>query len=1232
MLAPLESDLLPTTPELVGRPILIDRYRDLGGPYAHTFGSLAVHPTKRRVYLGLSGSADPGHTNLWSLALDQDGKIIRKRRIVDMPSPPAFGTPRGVTQIAVDTQYNKLYLTVAPTTSAEEAPAGLAVHDLDDSGEPVGTPREYVTGIPSGANYALARHPTLPLLYLGGATDALVHVMRLDEEGEPIPPSTSMERVGEDALQRSSVQSLLVSPDGLHLYVGGEDSVESYALNASGQISSLETVLPLPNVQDTSTLHHTRLSLAGGALYRRAPAHPYGVTPPYLRTTIPLINGIPSHAILDDTRVLDIVADPRHDRVWELGVAPGSDALSGAMSTTNLRIRALALDPSGALNAVSEESSLPATNGFLGGVLGDGTPVFMVEPARSGENLTKDLIVRGTIVSGTTTEGPLSGTVAMELGAFMVGYAENRYIDVGAAGEWISPDVVLRNLPRQQAMFFNVTANAPITNMEIEIEVARDTPGKGSTLLKTMRTTVMGSRVTFRLPGYAMAPSADPAEGIELESDHARAVRDFAQTVGLAPTERPKIFPVGFYAAAGGEADLGELEAIADTIALLGCNTIMPSAWTGIPGKQVYDVFASRGVTRRSVSLYSPPSYFASDHALMNPDALDQWANETIDALLPPSLDRDVLSQVTIADEPGWYFPKTLNDIRDTPEKLADFHAYLETLGITPRDVGQLNWSTVAPIGKPLDVASMTLEQRKLLYWSMRFVTTDAVRGFTQATEAIRRAVGRPVPVLVNWNNANRSAYFYNEFPYAMENNQALAGPERGTGSVDWFSVGRASAHTLFSEDWLPDNWSDVWGFRTDVLRSAAMEGTSPDPERDGPTPMGSYLIPNTSGEQREGLSYKLFSMIGRGAKRVEYFNFGPSSMQSDGFSDNRRVFAPLAQANRRLAKIEHVAFSAEPERGSIALYAPEESLYFDEWPITEYVLEVEFIHRALMQMGYRMDIVDPFTVSSGDFARRGYKALYVTSPNVPQAAQEQIRAYIEEGGTVVFTPGAAAMDEYDTPSSILDEALGLAPRQRLRPSGALVYAARPTFFEAQADTVTFLDPTFGNGTLPVVGTVVSLNPTTAEVSATLQDGSAAITLNTYGAGTAIAFAFEPGAQHAARMPRSNLDSDRFADGEATLERHLVGAAAVLAGADKSVTLDREMVEPLRLNGPAGTAVVLLNWTNDTQRCLTVRVRDGARFSKVSSAELGPLQSRVIGTDREVTLDLATVDTLLFEP
>jgi hypothetical protein len=435
-------------------------------------------------------------------------------------------------------------------------------------------------------------------------------------------------------------------------------------------------------------------------------------------------------------------------------------------------------------------------------------------------------------------------------------------------------------------------------------------------------------------------------------------------------------------------------------------------------------------------------------------------------------------------------------------------------------------------------------------------------------------------------------------------------------GSFDWMESGRLSAHTLWSEDWFGDQSAQTWSLYGDLLRSASMLGQQK---------FGSYVIGASIGGHPSGATYKMLSLIGHGGKGIDVYTFGPNMLFGDGWSENWWVYPPLAKALRLVGRGERLLYPGRPERGKVAIFLPSSSaLWETDQHQPHYNQEMWGLHHALIYAGYTVDFVDDTDLAQGALVGRGYTTLYLTGPNVAREAQEQVKAWVQSGGTLVVTPGAAVADEYNTPTSVLDPILGLKNRVAVRDAAPQVSDTLPV-----TDTVTLTSTKLGTGSVDLHGPITALTIDRAAVLASLKSGGAGITANQYGKGRAIAYAFFPGWQYWLTPDRT--DRSRLPLKWGAAERNLIVAPVRIAGTPRPVTMNREGVEACRLQSGKGIAVVLLNWTDQPIASLTVTVPATGKFHKVSSAQGAAVKSTVTADGIQVILPVKDVDVLMIE-
>jgi hypothetical protein len=157
----------------------------------------------------------------------------------------------------------------------------------------------------------------------------------------------------------------------------------------------------------------------------------------------------------------------------------------------------------------------------------------------------------------------------------------------------------------------------------------------------------------------------------------------------------------------------------------------------------------------------------------------------------------------------------------------------------------------------------------------------------------------------------------------------------------------------------------------------------------------------------------------------------------------------------------------------------------------------------------------------------------------------------------------------------------------------------------------------------------VSLAPAGEKVLAKFSDGGAAIVQSTVGRGNIVFFGYWPGCTYWASPDRS--DWYCLPKNWAQPSRMAATYPARISGAKKHVEVSIPCVEAAILESEKGIAVTLLNWTGNPVSLATVRIPglQGARISKVKSAECGDLKYRIDNNQLSVTLPLKTVDVLM---
>jgi hypothetical protein len=1046
---------------------------------------------------------------------------------------------------------------------------------------------------------------------------------------------------------------LAVSPDGSHLYLGTfPNSLEMVDLDVAGDplgatLRTFDTKLP-----PAGSSPYLQFVYTPTALYFRSNtpenANPFPLWPATVWLMFP--NGEPidfpkqystlhGRAFAHDpiTATLNVASDERF-----------SDAFTAKPLTQGIRILKTALSVVG--NPPDPPTVLPAEavdgkETLLLEIM-SGTTVLLTRDLRGiTDDITqphseiRDYWMAVSLLDATTIDASPVLPGLVEIKSKTGGDAPTNFSQTfttalipGQTTEAVNLDGHLQNQLAKMLFDIEVKSTVAFKTMRINVHVYHGNPATGGRLIKTLNESVAGNKVLLLIPGYGHQPAGLRESQIQMLSTYMLEYLQQATAVEVPPGVRPRQFMISASALLGGQGHLGQLQTTARTLVKLGINTINAFEWLGLEGVEIDRVLDAEGLKQRTIATVHPlhdwkggpehpplDSYF--DFYLKRVSAdLDAWIRYKLAYMTQQNGGTAAdLAVFWLTDEPTWFFPPMLDRIKGNPNHLNDFRIYLQSQGLLPTDVGHATWSTVDPIGQG---GVISLEQRKLFFWSVRFFADAASKGHALVTAAIENIVDHPVNVIVNWNNW--ISPWYQASPRQKLDGNDNLGPDAGNGYFDWMTSGRLNAHNLWCDDHFFDSDAQYWSLYANVLRSAASLGSR--------TFGGFILMAHPQPQPIKllqddpvGASYKALSLIGHGAKAIDFFNFGPFWLLGIGWSDLKAVYAPIANATRLIGEAEHLLFPGVPVRGRIAILLPNQSPIWDvdnRPNVTKvYFRELFGLQFAMTHCGYTVDFVDAQDLIDDALTARAYALLFVTGPNLSLKAQEKIEQWVQTGGVSVFMPGAASMDEFNTPSTVIENLLGVKTGS-WTPDRTV--EGDPTATR-EGPMVTFSDSQYGSKLIPV-GPLTPLKLTSATSLATFNTTDVVVSLNNHGSGQVYAFGFYAGWQY-----WNSPERDMFMPRHWGLpQRHLLRAIARRANVPRQTVSDVEGVEVCRLESADGVAIVLLNWTEAPVQ-LNLTVKENGGFTQVRSAQGAILTSTTVGTTITVNLNLEHVDVLMFE-
>lgn len=1258
-------------------------------------GALALSQDGRRLFVGRHSSEDQARENIAVFTVDpQSGTLTNKRlyRDSDQPLPPTYTTPKPplrpravVTSLLVAPRYRKLYIGTRLEDRDIRPAYLLSIYDLDDAGEirpeTLRSYRAIADNLPNPIGIeCLALHPQRDILYMAGGAWNAVRFYQLNAEGEPI--GTAPTAVTINGAPKAAIA---ISPDGSRMYLGTAPATLQIVALIDGvpQNPPLRS-LQVPELALADT--YLRFVHTPQALYAARPRSELNPPLPGLLFMLPLptpdggefqrVDGF-EHTLL--------TADPQNQRLWLLRDTTHTDALTGATLVDGAELVAVSTDAQGVPQAeIERRPKLYREQGLL--ATGAADPILVTRATNTVVNYAADEQVRFTIRRVNPAPGSPPLTLKCDLVAFGTTTKQSFTVVEGTLSAPVSLDPYLSDHTDQVALW--LTFPPAVSDVEWEFEIRYIGAGAHEPLFKRDR--VRGGALVFLVAGYAVVPERRFGM-FELFSEHAQVYRAAAEAVQLDPEDRPEQFVISSYSLSGLQGHAAQLDDGVATLRALGINSVQLGHWGGLGADDFQQVF--RELSPES-GVYAPEFYYFFDFIYdgslktaqgqtIDQAELEAWAAKKAQEFesrtgLPISR----LVRFQIADENGWYYPAILDSFRrenptplpNTPVDWRDetknaawikrFQDYVAANDLILRDFYADSWDEIVPIGAG---QATTPETRRLFYWSMRFFGDQAALGARRiqaALEAAFRPAGSPTDerpeharLHVHTNFSETVDWqWYKPYPNAQGDKNPDQGPDAATGSLDWFDYAAEGMPMASKTTYAADYNAGAWSFYADLVRSAARRA-------DGRPPAFSAIVPGFSmGDLAAGASYKLLALLSRGCKIPIVYAFGPQFFFRgvNSWSENFAAYDPIAHATELIGRSERVLYPAQTEHGSVAIHFPGGSRLWDrQQRATFYSREMQPLHAALVHDGYTVDFVDDRLIESGAFVQRGYTTLYLLGPNLSTVAQQTIARWVAAGGALVVLPGAATADAFNTPTTLLDEVLGLVPRDAWTPLRESAYNV-PTFSLSNQLQITdqrWRDALHVSEPLPlrdlvqdptapkvVDFTTLSLNGAQTIATVKPRTGAAperpAITVHPHGRGVAYAYAFFPGWQYwcTATHPLHLLPNilrahtDRLPHGWSDSDRLLATLPARLANTPRSVVTSQVAVEARRLQSARGIAIVLLNWTAAPIESLKVSVPAIGEFRRITSVKRGPLNNTSTNkASASVSLPLDDVDVLLLD-
>ncbi len=546
--------------------------------------------------------------------------------------------------------------------------------------------------------------------------------------------------------------------------------------------------------------------------------------------------------------------------------------------------------------------------------------------------------------------------------------------------------------------------------------------------------------------------------------------------------------------------------------------------------------------------------------------------------------------------------------IGKNPAALAHFRAWLAERKIAPADLGVSRLEEAEPIETPPELAERAKANapaaRRVFYYTSRFRQQAGTQRLAWHTQAFRK----------HFTGGGRTSTLVADHPYFGGTGLGMGMHQPNTTwggwplALDWFDIARSGAVDWAGiEDWMglqymygPNyTWEgfQLMGFQAAIFRSASRGWPRADLAAGGRMPIQAWITPS----DETNLRLKSASALCQGAKHFFYWTYGPTCFGTENYwSDLRGEYDGIAKFVRHLAFAERVISPGAMRKTRLAMLY---SLSSDLWQPYGYIhmLERRATYLALVHDQHLVDFLTEQDVEAGRL--RDYDVLYVTDPCVSRAAAGAIKKWTHAGGTLYGACGAASRNEFNEPCDILAGTFGIGPKGEATVQEG-EYRVRGRLNDMKyTDEVRLADSSaFG-----CLGARIKMTPADGiKVVGTFKDGSPAVVANAPGRGRTVYYAACPGLSY--------LKDAKFVPAELKeryppLQRRLINAPS--RDIQRPVELSHPVVEAGVYDSPAGTALVLANFTYVPIENLTVRLALPRVPKSVRSAERGDIKFKM---------------------
>ena len=389
------------------------------------------------------------------------------------------------------------------------------------------------------------------------------------------------------------------------------------------------------------------------------------------------------------------------------------------------------------------------------------------------------------------------------------------------------------------------------------------------------------------------------------------------------------------------------------------------------------------------------------------------------------------------------------------------------------------------------------------------------------------------------------------------------------------------------------------------------------------------YIMPHSPGQLPSFFRRNMVMSIGAGARHIDSFCVAPSRDHTEnyiswGYTDMFRV---VHESIYDSGEAEPYQIDAKLRRGKVAVVLSRATESNEEQVVVSVASDPfmsmcknaagestynrqtlcrkdqTMIYLALLHSQHKVDLITEDDIIDGYL--KDYEVVHFVGEWIDSRVVPIVSTWVQDGGVFYATAGAGHLDETGAECAPMLKLLGLRGTSMKKN----IQIMRPLLEMNLVEPIDSITLQGAEDRIPAIAMRQTLIPNNAKVIGKWSDGSAAVTIRSHGKGKVIAVGTLAGTTYI-RTGLKPIPFARGGDKTAYNPTDFTAGATKLAhlgiehaNIDIDATCSNNFVETLIMDSDKGTLLTLINWDNEVQPELTVKVRVDTKPKSVRSVQ-----------------------------